>query len=122
MIGLIVDATIVGVFYEKFVRPPKYSHSEFSKNAVICHRDGKLCLFFRVADFRGTRSIDSKVRAYLFEDVVTDEGEVIEKRQKRLKIEESGRVFMIWPQTVCHVIDEKSPFYGVDEVEMRERR
>ncbi|KAG5668214.1 hypothetical protein PVAND_016162 [Polypedilum vanderplanki] len=109
--GLLIDATIVGIVFQKLIRPPKYSHSEFSKHAVICQRDGKFCLLFRVADFRQTRSIDSKIRAYLFEEARTKEGEYLGKRQQRLKIQDSGRVFMIWPQTVCHVIDENSPLY-----------
>lgn len=95
---------------------------EFSSIAVICKRDDQNCLLFRVADFRGTRSIDCKVRAYLFHDILTDEGEFIKKSQTRLKLGESGRLFMIWPQTVCHWINEKSPFYGVSEKEMEERR
>lgn len=47
---------------------------------------------------------------------------MIKKSQTRLKLEESGRVFMIWPQTVCHFIDQSSPFYGVTQEEMEERR
>jgi potassium inwardly-rectifying channel subfamily J len=122
IVGLVIDAAIVGIVYQKLTRPPKYSYSEFSKHAVVCQRDEKFCLLFRVADFRQTRSIDSKIRAYLFEEGRTKEGESIGKRQKRLKIEASGRVFMIWPQTVCHVIDETSPLYGYGPMDFEDGR
>ncbi|CAG9812260.1 unnamed protein product [Chironomus riparius] len=108
--GLIIDSAIVGIVIQKLTRPPKHVYKEFSKHAVICLRDDKYCLLFRIADFRHTRSIDSKIRAYLFEDVLTEEN-YIEKRQSRLKIEESGRLFMLWPQIACHIIDKNSPLY-----------
>lgn len=119
---MIIDAAIVGVVFQKLTRPPKYSTYEFSNVAVICQRDDKFCLLFRVADFRQTRSIDSKIRAYLFEDAITREGEKVAKRQKRLKIEDSGRTFMVWPQTICHVIDENSPFYAYGPMDFADRR
>lgn len=50
-IGVAIDAFMVGVVYVKAIRPPKYSDFKFSKKAVICQRDRKLCLIFRVADF-----------------------------------------------------------------------
>jgi hypothetical protein len=122
IVGLVIDAAIVGIVYQKLTRPPKYSYQEFSKHAVVCQRDDKFCLLIRVADFRHTRSIDSKVRCYLFEEATTVEGEYVGKRQKRLKIEGSGRVFMIWPQTVCHVIDENSPLYGYGPMDFADGR
>ena len=84
-------------------------------------RDDKYCLLFRIADFRNTRSIDSKIRAYLFEDVLTEEN-YIEKRQSRLKIEGSGRLFMVWPQIACHIIDKNSPLYRMGPREFAEKK
>lgn len=112
-IGIVIDAAMVGIVYIKMIRPPKYSSFKFSKRAVICQRDGRLCLIFRVADFKQDHSIDSKIRAYLFEDKITHEGERVSKSQQRLKLENNGRVFLIWPQTVCHLIDKTSPFYDM---------
>ncbi|CRK99848.1 CLUMA_CG013151, isoform A, partial [Clunio marinus] len=112
-VGLVIDAAMVGIVYVKMIRPPKYAEFKFSRKAVICQRDGKLCLIFRAADFKQDHSIDSKIRAYLFEDKITAEGERTGKNQQRLKLENNGRVFLIWPQTVCHYIDETSPFYDM---------
>lgn len=121
MIGVIIDASMVGVVYVKIIRPPKHSEFKFCRNAVICQRDGQMCLIFRVADFMQEHSIDSKIRAYLFEEKITLEGERIKKSQQRLKLENNGRVFLIWPNTVCHPIDKSSPFYDMSAKDLVEK-
>lgn len=122
VIGVIIDATMVGIVYVKIIRPPKYASYKFGRNAVICQRDGKLCLIFRVADFKQSQSIDSKLRAYIFEEKITSEGERAGKIQQRLKLENNGRVFLIWPQTVCHYIDKDSPFYDMSARDLLQRK
>lgn len=120
--GVVIDATMVGTMFTKMICPPKYSDFKFSKKAVICQRDGKLCLIFRVADFKQDHSIDSKIRAYLFEEKITFEGERVGKSQQRLKLENNGRVFLIWPQTVAHLIDKTSPFYDMSARDLIDKR
>lgn len=120
--GVVVDATLIGIVYTKLTRPPKYADFKFGKKAVICQRDGILCLVFRVADFKQAHSIDSKIRAYLFEEKITGEGERVSKSQQRLKLENNGRVFLIWPQTVCHLIDKTSPFYDMSARDLIQKR
>lgn len=121
-IGVVVDASMVGIVYAKMIRPPKHEDFIFSRKAVICQRDGKLCLIIRAADFKQAHSIDSKIRAYLFEEKITLEGERTGKSQQRLKLENNGRVFLIWPQTVCHIIDSSSPFYNMSARDLIEKR
>lgn len=122
IIGLVIDAAVVGVFYVKIIRPPKYADFKFSKKAVICQRDSKLCLLFRVADFKQAHAIDTKIRAYLFEEKVTTEGERIGKNQQRIELDNNGRIFLIWPQIVCHYIDKSSPFYDMSAKDLIEKR
>jgi potassium inwardly-rectifying channel subfamily J, other len=122
VIGVVIDAAMVGIVYVKIIRPPKYANFKFGKNAVICQRDGKLCMIFRVADFKQSQSIDSKLRAYLFEEKITSEGERTGKIQQRMKLENNGRVFLIWPQTVCHYIDKDSPFYDMSARDLLQRK
>jgi potassium inwardly-rectifying channel subfamily J len=122
ILGLIVDSAIVGIFYVKIIRPPKYADCKFSKKAVICQRDTKLCLLFRVCDFNKAHLINTKIRAYLFEEKITVEGEHVGKSQQRLKLENNGKAFLIWPQIVCHFIDETSPFYDMSAKDLIERR
>ena len=69
-----------------------------------------------------TQGIDSEVKAFFFENRKTIEGENLGKCQTRLKLENNGRVFLIWPVTVCHVIDKSSPFYDMSAKEFLERR
>lgn len=122
MIGAVIHGAMVGAIYVKAIRPPKYATLKFSDKAVICQRDRKLCLIFRVADYKQEHSIDTKLRAYLFEEKITGEGERAGKIQQRLKLENNGRLFLIWPQTVCHYIDESSPFYDMSANDLLERR
>jgi potassium inwardly-rectifying channel subfamily J len=39
-----------------------------------------------------------------------------------LTLENNGRVFLILPQTVCHIIDETSPFYDMSARDLLQRR
>lgn len=64
-------------------------------------------------DFRNAHDIKTRVRAYLFEEKITKEGEQLGKIQSRLKMENRGRVFLFWPVTLCHIIDSKSPLYDI---------
>ena len=51
--GVLIEALMVGVVFAKLSRPKKRSETLiFSRNAVICLRDGQLYLMFRVGDIR----------------------------------------------------------------------
>lgn len=41
-IGVVIDGTMIGIFFSKMIRPPKYADMKFCKKAVVCLRDGKL--------------------------------------------------------------------------------
>ena len=119
--GLCVDAAVVGIFYVKIIRPPKYSYFKFSRKAVVCQRDSRLCLLFRIADFQQSHSIDTQVKAYLFEEKISFEGERLGKSQEELRLE-SNNPLLIWPVVVCHLIDKSSPFYDLSAKDLLERR
>lgn len=49
--------------FAKLARPKKRAETiMFSKNAVICMRDGRLCLLFRVGDMRKSQLAEAHVR------------------------------------------------------------
>ncbi|XP_058122377.1 G protein-activated inward rectifier potassium channel 4-like [Anopheles ziemanni] len=122
IVGLLIDAAILGIVYAKMVRPPqKISETKFSRRAVVCLRDGKLCFVFRICDRRWQHAIETKVSAVLLESRRTAEGEEIEKHESYLKLENDGRLILLWPVTVCHVIDSESPLYGVSAADLLER-
>lgn len=64
ILGSIVDAFMVGCMFVKISQPKKRTETiVFSKNAVICTRDGKLTFMFRYINF--TKEIISNYAAFL---------------------------------------------------------
>jgi potassium inwardly-rectifying channel subfamily J len=56
--GVIIQALMTGLVFAKLQRPKKRAQTlMFSKYAVICQRDGQLCLLFRVGDMRKSHII-----------------------------------------------------------------
>lgn len=57
---------MVGIVFAKLSRPKKRTQTLlFSRNAVICLRDGQPCLMFRVGDMRKSHIIEAHVRAQM---------------------------------------------------------
>lgn len=52
----------------------------------------------------------------------SNEGEKLRHFQHLLKLENGGRVFLIFPTVVCHVIDEQSPLYDLSAKDLLEKR
>ncbi|KAL3272996.1 hypothetical protein HHI36_014452 [Cryptolaemus montrouzieri] len=122
VVGMMIQAFMIGIVYAKLTRPKHRTQTLlFSRNAVICQRDGKLCLFFRVGDMRKSHIIDAHVRAQLLRSRRTREGEVLHQYQTDLEISTDGgeeSIFFIWPITVGHIIDSSSPFYYLSASDM----
>ncbi|XP_013115436.1 inward rectifier potassium channel irk-1 [Stomoxys calcitrans] len=111
--SIAIEGAMVSIIYAKTARPAKQlTKLKFSNKAVICYRDGKLCLLFRVCDPREQHSIESKIRVYVIVDRPTKEGELL-KSHTELKLENDGQQVIVWPETACHVIDESSPLRGL---------
>lgn len=113
--GLIIQAFMVGIVFAKMTRPKLRTQTlQFSKNAVICERDGQLCLMFRVGDMRKSHIIAANIRAQLIRIKKTKEGEILSNFQTELEVHADGcdgNLFFIWPMTIVHHIDENSPLY-----------
>ncbi|XP_035916370.1 ATP-sensitive inward rectifier potassium channel 11-like isoform X2 [Anopheles stephensi] len=121
--GLVIGGAMVGVVYAKMIRLPKRSYEmKFSKRAVICMRDGKLCFVFRVCDPKQQHVIGTKVTATMLEPRRHPGTNVIERYESRLKLQNDGRILPLWPITVCHVIDRYSPLYDLSAADLLERR
>ncbi|XP_022227018.1 LOW QUALITY PROTEIN: inward rectifier potassium channel irk-1 [Drosophila obscura] len=107
----LIEGSMVSLIYAKTARPARQlTKLKFSDKAVICYRDGMLCLLFRVCDPREQQSIESKIRVYMIVDKRTREGELV-KTHTELKLEGNGEQLFVWPDIVCHVIDESSPLH-----------
>ncbi|XP_063234501.1 ATP-sensitive inward rectifier potassium channel 12-like isoform X2 [Bacillus rossius redtenbacheri] len=124
--GVMIQAFMVGIVFAKLSRPKKRTQTLlFSRNAVICQRDGFFCLMFRVGDMRKSHIVEAHVRAQLIKRKVTQEGELLPYYQQELKVGGDGeedKIFFIWPTTIVHKIDASSPLYPFSAAEMvRER-
>ncbi|XP_055691288.1 G protein-activated inward rectifier potassium channel 3-like isoform X5 [Lutzomyia longipalpis] len=124
--GVMTQAFMVGIVFAKMTRPKHRSQTLlFSKNAVICQRDGDLCLMFRVGDMRKSHIIGANIRAQLIKCRTTKEGEFFQQFQTELAVGTDGcasDLFFIWPMIVVHKIDEESPFYTMSASDMLQER
>lgn len=123
--GVMVQAFMVGIVFAKLARPKQRAQTLlFSRNAVVCLRDGELCLMFRVGDMRKSHIIGATVRAQLIRTRTTKEGEVLHQHQAELQIGTDGgdnNLFFIWPMTVVHRINSESPLYNISASDIIDR-
>ncbi|XP_021918292.1 ATP-sensitive inward rectifier potassium channel 8-like isoform X3 [Zootermopsis nevadensis] len=126
IVGVILQSIMVGLVFLKMVRPKQRTRTlEFSNNAVICRRNGKLCLMFRVGDLRRSHIIEAKMRVLLVQTWTTPEGEVISPSRTELRVEDTSDVksnffCLLWPETVVHCIDKSSLLYELSANDLRE--
>ncbi|XP_025990999.1 uncharacterized protein LOC105193868 isoform X3 [Solenopsis invicta] len=124
--GVMIQAFMVGIVFAKMTRPKQRTQTLlFSRNAVICQRDGELCLMFRVGDMRKSHIIGASVRAQMIRSKTTKEGEVLSQHQHELVVGtdgENGDLFFIWPATIIHRINESSPFFNTSAEDMLTER
>ncbi|XP_023036542.1 G protein-activated inward rectifier potassium channel 3 isoform X2 [Drosophila willistoni] len=124
--GVFIQAFMVGIVFAKLSRPKKRAQTLlFSRNSVICHRDGMPCLMFRVGDMRKSHIIEAHIRAQIIRKKVTKEGEVLPFYQQELHVGADGgedRLMFIWPTTIVHKIDRNSPLYMLSATDMLKER
>lgn len=126
IMGVFIQAFMVGIVFAKLSRPKKRAQTLlFSRNAVICHRDGLPCLMFRVGDMRKSHIIEAHVRAQIIRKRVTKEGETLPFYQQELQVGGDGsddRLMFIWPTTIVHKITKHSPLYNLSAQDMLKER
>ncbi|XP_051171176.1 uncharacterized protein LOC127288025 isoform X3 [Leptopilina boulardi] len=124
--GVMIQAFMVGIVFAKMSRPKQRTQTLlFSRNAVICQRDGLLCLMFRVGDMRKSHIIGATIRAQVIKSRTTKEGEILPQHQQELNVGTDGEnenIFFIWPMTIVHKIDADSPFYHLSAEDMLSER
>lgn len=87
IVGLIIQALMVSIIFTKLARPKKRAQTLlFSRSAVICQRDGRLCLVFRLGNMRTSSLIGATVRAHIIRKRVTPEGETIQFDMEELNL------------------------------------
>ncbi|KAM3961082.1 LOW QUALITY PROTEIN: G protein-activated inward rectifier potassium channel 3 [Aphomia sociella] len=125
IVGVFIQAFMVGLIFAKLAREKRNTTLLFSRNAVICLRDGEFCLLFRVGDIRKSHILEAHVRAQIIRKKTTKEGEILPFYQQELKVGADGeedRLMFIWPMTIVHKINEKSPLYNLSASDMLRER
>ncbi|KAL7389757.1 hypothetical protein ABVT39_009232 [Epinephelus coioides] len=121
----LAEIFVTGAFLAKLARPKKRAETiKFSQSAVICRRQGKLCLMVRVANMRKSLLIQCQLTGKLLHSNVTEEGEKTQIHQSpvNFNIDSSGECpFLILPLTFYHVLDEHSPLAGLNAVNLHSR-
>lgn len=115
IVGLLISCFWCGLVMAKITLPKKRAKTiTFSTIAVICSKNGHLCMQIRVANLRKTLMIGSKIYGKLLQTTVTPEGETIIMDQVNVDfMVDAGKdnLFFICPLTLYHVIDKTSPFF-----------
>lgn len=57
--------------------------------------------------------------AFYFSSV---DGVIVNQFQCSIKLEDDGQVHILYPITVCHVIDEESPLYNLSAKDLLKKR
>ncbi|XP_018903160.1 ATP-sensitive inward rectifier potassium channel 12 isoform X2 [Bemisia tabaci] len=121
--GMMIQTLMVGIIFAKMARPKQRTETLlFSRTAVICQRDGQLCLMFRAGDMRDkSHLIATSIRALLVRPRITQEGEILAPFLSELKLsvdQYDPNVFLLWPAVVIHRIDRESPLYTMSAAEL----
>ncbi len=111
MVGLLGVALVTGLAFAKFARPR--ANMLFSRNVLLAPYDGHKSLYFRVANVRGNDVVEATVRLVAIRSHVTAEGHAI-RRLRDLELVRSHSPLFRLSWLVVHVIDERSPLWGLD--------
>lgn len=113
VLGCIIDTFIIGAALAKMATARKRAQTiRFSYHAIVGLRDGRLCLMWRVGDFRPNHMVEGTVRAQLLRYVEDRVGRMI-LEYKDLKLL-NDQIVLATPMTIVHEINQDSPLYDMD--------
>jgi inward rectifier potassium channel len=108
--GIFSMSVMTGLVFARFSRPN--ARLLFANNAVISCHEGLPTLMVRFANERHNIIGNANARLWMFKNVVTAEGHRIRRFDELpLLRNESPALALSW--TLFHVLDEKSPLYGL---------
>lgn len=117
-VGLLGVAFATGLLFAKASRPR--ASALFSRPVVVNVRDGRPTLTFRVGNARGNEIVEASLRVAVLVDAVSPEGHKMRRLHDLPLVRDMTPVFTLsW--TVMHVIDERSPLYGLTAENAGER-
>ena len=118
--GLLIQALWVGLVYTRLSRPKKRRQTLlWSRQAIICLRDGLLTLQVRLGDMRlRSTLVEAHIRMYFLSRRETKEKERIPIDLLDMNVGyDAGkdRLFLHWPVIIEHKIDHQSPLYAMNK-------
>lgn len=119
VMSCLINTFIIGTVVAKMSKARKRAQTiGFSNNAVIAVRNGKLCVMWRIGDFRESHIIEGTVRAQLLRFKEHDDQKLSMVHQD-LNVG-TGNVILISPVTVVHEINQGSPLYKLGRKDLAE--
>ncbi|XP_001509387.2 inward rectifier potassium channel 16 [Ornithorhynchus anatinus] len=113
ILSCVIDTFIIGAALAKMATARKRAQTiRFSYYALVGLRDGKLCLMWRIGDFRPNHVVEGTVRAQLLRWVEDSQGRMT-MEYKDLKLV-NDQIILVTPVTIVHEIDHDSPLYALD--------
>jgi len=113
--GIFSMSLMTGLIFARFSRPS--SRVLFANNAVISNHEGEPTLMVRFANERHNVISNATAKLWMLRNIVTTEGHPTRRfYELSLLRNESPAFALSW--TLYHVIDERSPFYGLTAQDM----
>ncbi|KAF0041355.1 ATP-sensitive inward rectifier potassium channel 11 [Scophthalmus maximus] len=123
IVGLLINAIMLGCIFMKTAQANRRAETLiFSKHAVVCVRNNKLCFMIRIGDLRKSMIISATVRMQVVRRSTTEEGEVVPLDQIDIHMDNpvgTNGVFLVSPLIICHVIDKHSPLYELSASDLQ---
>jgi inward rectifier potassium channel len=113
--GIFSMSLMTGLIFARFSRPD--ARLLFANNPVISNHDGKLTLMVRFANERHNIIGNATARLWLLRNIVSAEGQAI-RRFYELPLLRNEHPALALSWTLYHVIDEQSPFYGLNSEDL----
>ncbi|CAF0924604.1 unnamed protein product [Adineta steineri] len=115
-LGYLLQVIVTQIVFTKLSRPTEKSRFVvFSDNALILPRDKNLTLTFRIGNLSVSQLIFASVRLLMIRERRTIEGEIIPHQIHDMELTHlrNGQLFFPRPFVVEHIINNRSPLYGI---------
>ncbi|CAF4952643.1 unnamed protein product, partial [Rotaria magnacalcarata] len=117
-LGYLLQVIVTQIVFAKLSRPTEKSQFVvFSEKALILSRGNRLTLTFRIGNLSVSQLISATVRLLMIRERRTLEGEIVPHQIYDMEITHlrNGQLFFPRPTIVEHVINSRSPLYGIQK-------
>ena len=113
--GIFSMSLMTGLIFARFSRPS--SRILFANGAVVSNHEGKTTLMVRFANERHNVISNATAKLWMLKNVVTAEGHPTRRFFELPLLRNESPIFALsW--TIYHLIDERSPLYGLTPQDM----